>query len=97
MGEGAHRPGGLRVVRCGVLRSMMGVAEWSEVEMKASVGDTVVVTSHVVDGAVREGRVVEVRHPDGSPPFLVEWADTGERTLVFPGPDTRVLHPTSGG
>ena len=60
--------------------------------MKAAVGDVVHVTSSVVDGAVREGRVVEVRHPDGSPPFLVEWGDTGERTLVFPGPDTLVVH-----
>lgn len=59
--------------------------------MKASVGDAVVVASNVVDGAVREGRVVELRHADGSPPFVVEWADTGERTLVYPGPDTRVL------
>lgn len=64
--------------------------------MRATVGDTIIVASNVVDGAVREGRVVEVRHPDGSPPFEVEWSDTGERTLVFPGPDTRVLpagHP----
>ena len=59
--------------------------------MRASVGDTIIVASSVVDGAVREGRVVEVRHPDGTPPFEVEWADTGERTLVFPGPDTRVV------
>ena len=66
-----------------------GVVE--EDEMKASVGDTVVVESSVVAGAVRHGRVVEVRHPDGTPPFLVEWQDSGERTLVFPGPDTRVL------
>lgn len=63
-----------------------------EVDMLASVGDVIHVTSGVVDGVVREGRVVEVRHPDGSPPYVVEWADTGERTLVFPGPDTRVLH-----
>ena len=59
--------------------------------MKASVGDQVVVESSVVAGAVRHGHVVELRHPDGTPPFVVEWADTGERTLVFPGPDTRVL------
>lgn len=59
--------------------------------MRASVGDEVVVESSVVAGAVRHGRVVELRHPDGTPPFVVEWVDTGERTLVFPGPDTRVL------
>ena len=67
-------------------------------EMRASVGDTIIVASNVVGGAVREGRVVEVRHPDGTPPFEVEWSDTGERTLVFPGPDTRVVpaQPTKG-
>ena len=59
--------------------------------MRASVGDTIIVASSVVDGAVREGRVIEVRHPDGTPPFEVEWSDTGERTLVFPRPDTRVV------
>lgn len=59
--------------------------------MRASVGDKIIVASNVVDGAVREGRVVEIRHPDGTPPFEVEWSDTGERTLVFPGPDTRVV------
>lgn len=67
--------------------------------MKAAVGDVIIVASSVLDGAVREGRVVEVRHPDGSPPFEVEWSDTGERTLVFPGPDTRVIpgQDTTGG
>lgn len=60
--------------------------------MKASVGDTLVVTSSVVDGVVRDGRIVEVRHPDGSPPYVVEWSDTGERSVVVPGPDSRVVH-----
>ncbi len=60
--------------------------------MKAFVGDRYVQASGVVDGAVRDGKVVELRHPDGSPPFVVEWSDTGERTLVFPGPDAHVEH-----
>ena len=59
--------------------------------MKASVGDEIVVESNVISGAVRHGRVVEVRHPDGEPPVLVEWRDSGERTLFFPGPDARVV------
>jgi hypothetical protein len=59
--------------------------------MKASVGDRIVIASTTVDQPARDGRVVEVRHPDGSPPYLVEWADTGERSLVFPGPDTKVV------
>lgn len=62
--------------------------------MKASVGDRIVVASTIVDQPTRDGRVVEVRHEDGSPPYVVEWSDTGERTLVFPGPDTHVSHPS---
>lgn len=58
--------------------------------MKASVGDRLVLASSVVDGAVRDGRIVEVKHDDGSPPYLVQWSDTGERTFVFPGADARV-------
>ena len=60
--------------------------------MKAFVGDRYVQASGVVDGLVRDGRVVELPHPDGSPPYVVEWSDTGERTLVFPGPDAHVEH-----
>lgn len=67
-----------------------------EAAMKASVGDRLVQASSMVDGAVRDGRVVEVRHADGSPPYVVEWADTGERTLVFPGPDVHVEHGGEG-
>ncbi len=58
--------------------------------MKASVGDRIVVASTIVDQPPRDGRVIEVKHPDGSPPYLVEWSDTGERTLLFPGADSRV-------
>ncbi|WP_069388070.1 dsRBD fold-containing protein [Cellulosimicrobium cellulans] len=60
--------------------------------MKASVGDRIVTASGVVGGAVRDGVVVELRHDDGSPPYLVEWGDTGERTLVYPGSDSYVEH-----
>lgn len=60
--------------------------------MKASVGDRLVMASSVVGGAVRDGRVVEVRGADGAPPYMVEWTDTGETTLVFPGPDSHVEH-----
>ena len=58
--------------------------------MRAAVGDRIVNRSGVVGGHVREGVVVELRHPGGEPPFVVEWSDTGERTLVFPGPDARI-------
>jgi hypothetical protein len=60
--------------------------------MKASVGDRIVTASGVVGAAVREGVVVSVRSADGSPPYLVRWTDTGDESLVFPGPDTVVRH-----
>ncbi|WP_265520795.1 dsRBD fold-containing protein [Oerskovia flava] len=60
--------------------------------MKAAVGDRIVTASGVVGGAVRDGVVVELRDPAGAPPYLVEWSDTGERTLVFPGSDSYVEH-----
>lgn len=60
--------------------------------MKAAVGDRIVVVSSQLGSGVREGRVVELRHDDGTPPYMVEWADTGQRGLYFPGPDGRVEH-----
>lgn len=61
--------------------------------MKASVGDRIVIASATLDGPVRDGRIVEVRHADGSPPYVVEWSDNGQQGLVFPGPDAHVVPP----
>jgi hypothetical protein len=60
--------------------------------MKASIGDRIVIASSVIDRPAREGRIVEVRHLDGSPPFLVEWSESGHRGLIFPGPEAHVVH-----
>lgn len=60
--------------------------------MKASVGDRIVTASGVVGGATRDGVVVDCPHGDGSPPYRVRWADTGEESLVYPGSDTYVDH-----
>jgi len=60
--------------------------------MYASVGDRLVVQSNHVDGPVRDGEILEVRHEDGSPPYVVRWSDTGHEALVFPGPDAEVHH-----
>jgi hypothetical protein len=58
--------------------------------MRAREGDWLVVEgTHVGDGR-REGLIVEVSHPDGSPPYRVRWLD-GHEALVFPGPDSRIL------
>lgn len=58
--------------------------------MYAEVGHWVVVHSRVLDAPVRVGRIVEVHHPDGSPPYVVRWADDDRTSVVFPGSDTTV-------
>ena len=60
--------------------------------MFAAVGDRLVVRSTHVDGPVRNGEIIEVKHGDGSPPYVVRWSDDGHEALVFPGPDAFVEH-----
>lgn len=60
--------------------------------MHARVGDQIVIRSAHVDEPVRDGEVLEVRGPDGSPPYLVRWSDTGHEALLIPGPDATVRH-----
>jgi hypothetical protein len=64
--------------------------------MFASVGDRLVVHSTHIDGPVRDGEILEVRHEDGSPPYVVRWSDTGHEALVYPGPDAEVQHFAPG-
>lgn len=45
-----------------------------------------------VDGPVREGTIVEIHGPEGMPPYVVEWTDTGRSSVCFPGPDATVEH-----
>ena len=59
--------------------------------MKAQVGNWLVVHGRNLDDPAREGLVVEVPHPDGSPPYLVRWLDDDRVSLVFPGPDATLL------
>ena len=59
--------------------------------MHAEVGNWIVVHGRMLDDPVREGLVVGVPHGDGSPPYLVRWADDDHTSLVFPGSDARIL------
>jgi Domain of unknown function (DUF1918) len=67
--------------------------------MNASVGDRIVIVRSGLDEPVRDGEIIEVPRPDGTPPYLVRWSDDGHESLLFPGPDARVVHyehdPTS--
>jgi hypothetical protein len=60
--------------------------------MKASVGDRIVIVSSTLEHRARDGKILEVRGPDGDPPYLVEWSDNGHQGLIFPGPDAHVQH-----
>ena len=60
--------------------------------MRASVGDRMVIKGHHLGEPDRDGEILEVRGPEGEPPFLVRWEDTGHIVLFFPGPDATVEH-----
>jgi hypothetical protein len=60
--------------------------------MQVSVGDRIVIKGHRVGEHDRDCEVLEVRGPDGSPPYLVRWGDTGQEGLFFPGSDASVQH-----
>jgi hypothetical protein len=59
--------------------------------MRANIGDRIVIGGHRVGQPERACEVVEVRHPDGEPPFVVRWGDTGHEDLFVPGPDAAVV------
>ncbi|MER6984898.1 DUF1918 domain-containing protein, partial [Streptomyces carpinensis] len=60
--------------------------------MHAQLGDRLVVEGPAAGVVRRDGEIVGLHHDDGTPPYDVCWSDTGEVTLVFPGPDAHVDH-----
>lgn len=65
--------------------------------MRARVGDEIVVRGTTAGVNARDGEIVGLHHPDGSPPYDVRWADSGRVTLYFPGPDAYIRHLVVGG
>jgi Domain of unknown function (DUF1918) len=61
--------------------------------MQAVAGDRLHIHSNVVGYPERTAEIVEVRGAGGEPPYLVRF-DGGDISLVFPGPDTIVEHPS---
>ncbi|MET8872543.1 MULTISPECIES: DUF1918 domain-containing protein [unclassified Nocardia] len=59
--------------------------------MMANVGDRLLVHGHVVGQGDRHGEIVEVRGPEGAPPYVVRF-DDGHESLVYPGPDA-IIEP----
>ena len=64
--------------------------EDQEVVMKAKPGDWLVVRSTHLDGPTRRGQITEIHGTNGSPPFLIRWADTDQTSLVYPGADAHI-------
>ncbi|MET8130608.1 pyridoxamine 5'-phosphate oxidase family protein [Streptomyces sp. NPDC005251] len=64
--------------------------------MRAHLGDQLVIESTKSGAARRDGKIVGLRHADGTPPYDVRWSDTDEMALVFPGPDAHIHHLEHG-
>jgi hypothetical protein len=58
--------------------------------MKASVGDRIIVKGLHLGEPDREGEIVAVDRPDGSPPYQVRWVADGHVSLLFPCVDAIV-------
>ena len=58
--------------------------------MKASVGDWLVVHSHI-EGSHDRRAVILGTGEAGAPPYTVRWVDEDRQALVFPGPDSQIL------
>jgi hypothetical protein len=64
--------------------------------MQATVGQRLVIRAHHAGEPIRDAKIVEVRGPDGGPPYMVEWSDDGRVGLVYPGPDAYIDHDDEG-
>jgi hypothetical protein len=60
--------------------------------MQAQIGDVLIIEANTVGTPPRRGTILEVRSPDGSPPYVVRWED-GHEGLTFPGPDAHIMRP----
>lgn len=60
--------------------------------VKTEVGDRIVVRGHRVGEHDRDGEILEVRGPDGGPPYVVRWDDDGHESVLYPGTDAFVQH-----
>lgn len=64
--------------------------------MRARVGDEIVVRGTTAGVVARDGEIVGLHRPDGSPPYDVRWLDNGRVTLYFPGSDAFIRHLVTG-
>jgi hypothetical protein len=58
--------------------------------MHAKPGDVLIVEASTTERHARHATTLEVRSPDGSPPYYVRWEDDGHEGLTYPGPDSHI-------
>jgi hypothetical protein len=92
-------PDPLDLSSCGDSTRFLSQDHWqrkplnSRCTMKASVGDRLVVKGLIAGAPSRDGEVLAVEGPDGEPPYLVRWSDTGRQSLFFPGAGAYIAAP----
>jgi Domain of unknown function (DUF1918) len=60
--------------------------------MKAKVGDKIVIKRHHLGKPERDALVPDVQGPNGEPPYLVRWAEDGHEGLFCAGTDASRVH-----
>jgi len=54
--------------------------------MRAIIGDRIIIRGRTVETPDKHGEILEVRGPDGEPPYLVRFGE-GHQSVVYPGAD----------
>ena len=70
---------------------MTAPAHSSRSELRAALGDRLVVKGHYVGDQARDGEIIAILGEDGAPPYVVRWED-GHESRVYPGSDVHVQH-----
>ena len=59
--------------------------------MFAKVGDRILVRGHRMGQPDRQCVVLEVRHEQGQPPYVVQWDGSDHQDVYFPGSDATII------
>jgi len=61
--------------------------------INAREGDWLMLPPAPGEGHGRRGQILALMHPDGSPPFRVQWLEDEHVSVVFPPPGAHVEPP----
>jgi len=59
--------------------------------MQAKAGDWLIVEMSTLNRHSARGQIEEVLSKDGQPPYRVRWTTDNRISVIFPGPDARVV------